>query len=388
MSNKKLDARQLDRIVKKMIETVDQSKAEIFRISEQSRKEHDRLIEELQQVKEEVKRVIHQTDNLEMKTKLARQRLFDVSKNFSHYSEAEIRQAYEKAHSLQMELTMAQEKEKQLRQRRDELERRLTAVKETIERADHLIGQVTVVLNYLNGDFRELSDFINGANEKQEFGLRIIEAQEEERKRLSREIHDGPAQMLANVIMRSDLIERIYRERGAEEAIGEMRDLKKMVRSALYEVRRIIYDLRPMALDDLGLIPTLKKYLQTIEEYHKTTITFTYTGEVKRLSNRFEVAVFRLVQEAVQNALKHAEATTIQVKMELKQNSLLIVVKDDGKGFNPNEKKEKAFGLMGMRERIEWLEGKLHIYSQFGRGTIVTMHIPLQKTEGKGEQQQ
>lgn len=370
-----------------MIETVDQSKAEIFRISEQSRKEHDRLIEELQQVKEEVKRVIHQTDNLEMKTKLARQRLFDVSKNFSHYSEAEIRQAYEKAHSLQMELTMAQEKEKQLRQRRDELERRLTAVKETIERADHLIGQVTVVLNYLNGDFRELSDFINGANEKQEFGLRIIEAQEEERKRLSREIHDGPAQMLANVIMRSDLIERIYRERGVEEAIGEMRDLKKMVRSALYEVRRIIYDLRPMALDDLGLIPTLKKYLQTIEEYHKTTITFTYTGEVKRLSNRFEVAVFRLVQEAVQNALKHAEATTIQVEMELKKDHLLIVVKDDGKGFNPNEKKDKAFGLMGMRERIEWLGGKLHIYSQLGRGTIVTMHIPLQKTAGKGEQQ-
>ncbi|WP_297987768.1 sensor histidine kinase [Anoxybacillus sp.] len=388
MSNKKIDAQQLDRIVKKMIETVDQSKAEIFHISEQSRKEYERLVEELQQVKEEVQRVIHQTDSLEMKARLARQRLSDVSKNFSHYSEAEIRQAYEKAHSLQMELAMAQEKERQLRQRRDELERRLTAVKETIERADHLIGQVTVVLNYLNGDFRELSDFINGANEKQEFGLRIIEAQEEERKRLSREIHDGPAQMLANVIMRSDLIERIYRERGAEEAIHEMRDLKKMVRSALYEVRRIIYDLRPMALDDLGLIPTLKKYLQTIEEYHKTTITFTYTGEVKRLSNRFEVAVFRLVQEAVQNALKHAEATTIQVKMELKQDSLVIVVKDDGKGFNPNEKKEKAFGLMGMRERIEWLEGKLHIYSQLGRGTIVTMHIPLEKTEGKGERQQ
>lgn len=389
MSNKKLDAdaRQLDRIVKKMIETVDQSKTEIFHISEQSRKEHERLLEELRRTKEEVQRVIFQTDNLEMKTKSARQRLSDVSKNFSRYTEAEIRQAYEKAHSLQMELAMAQEKEKQLRQRRDELERRLAAVKETIERADHLIGQVTVVLNYLNGDFRELSEFINGANEKQEFGLRIIEAQEEERKRLSREIHDGPAQMLANIIMRSDLIERIYRERGTEEAIHEMRDLKKMVRSALYEVRRIIYDLRPMALDDLGLIPTLKKYLQTIGEYHKTTITFTYKGEVKRLSNRFEVAVFRLVQEAVQNALKHAEATTIQVKMELKQNSLLIVVKDDGKGFNPNEKKEKAFGLMGMRERIEWLEGKLHIYSQLGRGTIVTMHIPLHKTEGKGEQQ-
>ncbi|AKS39517.1 histidine kinase [Anoxybacillus gonensis] len=386
MSNKKINAKELDRIVKKMIETVGQSKKEIFHISEQSYKERDRLLAELYEIKGEVSRVIQQADQLEIKERLARQRLSEVSKSFSLYSEEEIRQTYEKAHSLQMELAMTREKEKQLRRRRDELERRLASVKETIERADHLIGQVTVVLGYLNGDFRELSEFIEGANKKQEFGLRIIEAQEEERKRLSREIHDGPAQMLANVIMRSDLIERIYRERGAEEAIREVRDLKKMVRSALYEVRRIIYDLRPMALDDLGLIPTLKKYLQTIEEYYKKTITFTYIGEVRRLSDRFEVAIFRLVQEAVQNALKHAEAKEIQVKIELKKDSLLIVVKDDGKGFNPNEKKDKAFGLIGMRERIEWLEGKLHLYSQLGRGTIVTMHIPLHKMQEKGEQ--
>ena len=99
--------------------------------------------------------------------------------------------------------------------------------------------------------------------------MKIIEAQEEERKKLSREIHDGPAQMLANVMMRSDLIERVQREHGPEEAIKEIRSLKVMVRNALYEVRRIIYDLRPMALDDLGLIPTLKKYLQTTEDYNE-----------------------------------------------------------------------------------------------------------------------
>ncbi|MGX1983393.1 two-component system sensor histidine kinase DegS [Thermolongibacillus altinsuensis] len=377
MSNKKFDSKSLDQIVEKMIETVDHSKDEIFQIGEQSRKEHERLLEELHEVKEKVRRVIDQSDRLEAKARLARQRLSEVSKNFSNYSESEIHDAYEKAHMLQMELAMMREKEKQLRLRRDELERRISGVKETIERADHLIGQITVVLNYLNGDLRQLSEFIEGANQKQEFGLRIIEAQEEERKRLSREIHDGPAQMLANVIMRSDLIERIYRDRGAKEALKEVRDLKEMVRSALYEVRRIIYDLRPMALDDLGLIPTLRKYLQTIGEYHRTKITFTNISECQRLPNRLEVAIFRLIQEAVQNALKHAEATEIQVKIETKRQNLFVVVKDNGKGFDPNEKKEKAFGLIGMRERIDLLEGQMTIYSQKGIGTIVSMQIPL-----------
>ncbi|MGX1902536.1 sensor histidine kinase [Thermolongibacillus altinsuensis] len=377
MSNKKFDSKSLDQIVEKMIETVDHSKDEIFQIGEQSRKEHERLLEELREVKEKVRQVIDQSDHLEAKVRLARQRLSEVSRNFSNYSESEIRNAYEKAHKLQMELAMMREKEKQLRLRRDELERRISGVKETIERADHLIGQITVVLNYLNGDLRQVSEFIEGANQKQEFGLRIIEAQEEERKRLSREIHDGPAQMLANVIMRSDLIERIYRDRGAEEALKEVRDLKEMVRSALYEVRRIIYDLRPMALDDLGLIPTLRKYLQTIGEYHRTKITFTNIGECQRLPNRLEVAIFRLIQEAVQNALKHAEATEIQVKIETKRQNLFVVVKDNGKGFDPNEKKEKAFGLIGMRERIDLLEGQMTIYSQKGIGTIVSMQIPL-----------
>jgi two-component system sensor histidine kinase DegS len=377
MANKKLDSKSLDQIVQKMIETVDHSKDEIFHIGEQSRKEHDRLLEELRETKENVHRLIDQADQLEAKVRLSRKRLSEVSKNFSNYSEAEIRNAYEKAHTLQMELAMIREKERQLRLRRDELERRIAGVKETIERADHLIGQITVVLNYLNGDLRQVSELIEGANQKQEFGLRIIEAQEEERKRLSREIHDGPAQMLANVIMRSDLIERIYRDRGAKEAIKEVRDLKQMVRSALYEVRRIIYDLRPMALDDLGLIPTLRKYLQTIEEYHRTKITFKNIGECQRLPNRLEVAIFRLVQEAVQNALKHAEATEIQVKIEVNRQNLLVVVKDNGKGFDPNEKKEKAFGLIGMKERIDLLEGQMTIYSRKGIGTIVSMQIPL-----------
>jgi two-component system, NarL family, sensor histidine kinase DegS len=377
-SNKTLDAKELDKIVEKMIDTVQHSKDEIFRIGEQSRQEHERLLQELMEVKMLTKQTIEEADKLEIQTRLSRQRLAEVSKDFSLYSEEEIREAYEKAHELHMELAMVREREKQLRLRRDELERRLVGLKETIERAEHLVGQITVVLDYLNSDFRQVGEFIEGAKQKQEFGLKIIEAQEEERKRLSREIHDGPAQTLAHAILRSDFIEKVLKDRGIEAAIAEIRDFKKMVRSALYEVRRIIYDLRPMALDDLGLIPTLRKYLQTIEDYNREiTVSFVHIGEEVRLPARMEVAVFRLVQESVQNALKHAEATEIQVRTEMNNNQLLVMVKDNGKGFDTTVKKENAFGLIGMKERVELLQGTLTIRSKIGFGTTIFIRIPL-----------
>ncbi len=221
---------------------------------------------------------------------------------------------------------------------------------------------------------------LESAQEKQDFGLRIIEAQEEERRRLSREIHDGPAQMLANVIIRSDLVERVYKEKGINEALVEIRSLKSMVRDSLYEVRRIIYDLRPMALDDLGLIPTLKKYLHTLEDYNKSmVIQFTLLGKEERLSTEYEVALFRLVQESVQNAIKHAEANLIHVKMELNKDYVVIVIKDNGKGFDVVEKKEGSFGIIGMRERLDLLEGSMSIDSKPSVGTVVMLQVPLKK---------
>ena len=151
-----------------------------------------------------------------------------------------------------------------------------------------------------------------------------------------------------------------------------------MVRSALYEVRRIIYDLRPMALDDLGLVPTLKKYLQTIEDYHKTTkIEFSNMGEDKRLPTKYEVALFRMIQESVQNALKHANATIIQVKLEIKRDLVMAVVKDNGRGFDVNEAKPESFGILGIRERVELLNGELNIHSKIGTGTLVIIQVPM-----------
>ncbi|MEH7360953.1 histidine kinase [Priestia aryabhattai] len=379
MSKHKLTSKALDEIFEKIIGTVGDSKNEVYRLSEDARQEYQQIKEELEVLKGKVLETIEQGDKLETQARLARKRLSDVSRHFQIYSEPEVKDAYEKAHELQTKLLMNQQSEYQLRNRRDELERRLLTLEETIKRADHLVGQISVVLNYLTSDLKQVGEIVEDAIQKEYFGFRIIEAQEEERKRLSREIHDGPAQMLANVMMRSELIDRIYRERSAKEAMEEIRDLRKMVRSALYEVRRIIYDLRPMALDDLGLIPTLRKYLDTIEDYNegKPRITFISIGQEKRTASKLEVALFRLVQEAVTNALKHADATEIQVKIEFNNEHAVLLVKDDGCGFNQEEKKENSFGLIGMKERVDLLDGTISVHSKINQGTLVMIKVPI-----------
>lgn len=378
MAVKKFDTKALDLILEKMIETVGDSKDEIFRIGEQCRTDFESITDELTEIKRNVAQIINEGDKLDIQVRAARKRLSEVSQHFKDYSEIEVRESYEVAHKLQMDLTLKRQTEKQLREKRDDLERRLLGLNETIERADHLVSQISVVMNYMMSDIRKMGEALETAKQKQDFGLRIIEAQEEERKRLSREIHDGPAQMMANVMMRSDLIEKIYKERSASEAVSEIKNMKKMVRSALYEVRRIIYDLRPMALDDLGLVPTLKKYLQTIEEYHKTTrIQFVNIGEDKRLPSKYEVALFRMIQESVQNALKHANAPLIQVKLEIKKDHVMAVIKDDGKGFDMTVEKPESFGIIGIKERVELLEGEITIHSKIGTGTLIIVQIPL-----------
>lgn len=380
MKENAIDIQTLETIFNSMVRVMDQSKNDIFIISEQSRNSFEDMQKELALVKVDISRVITEGDYLESMTRHSRIRLADVSKNFTSYSELQVRESYEVANDLLVRLSINQMEEKQLRIRRDELDRRLNALLETIERANHLVSQVTTVINYLNMDLKDVGEALETARHKQDFGIRIIQAQEEERKRISRDIHDGPAQMLANVMIRSGLIEKTFIEKGPELALLELTDLKEMVRGALYEVRRIIYDLRPMALDDLGLIPTLKKYLSTVEEYEKgVEIHFQNNGRELRFKTDFEVSIFRLVQESVSNALKHGKSKDIWVKIEWLRDTMNIIIKDSGRGFDQKEVKDKSFGLIGMRERIELLKGDMTITSTIGNGAIIFFRIPLQK---------
>ncbi|MEC2071276.1 sensor histidine kinase [Alkalihalophilus marmarensis] len=371
------DKNMLDKIIDQTLDTVGQSREQIFDIGEKSRQEYQSLQRELQDVRMKVAGVIERTDRTHLHAKFARNRLVEVSKAFDRYSHEEVKSAYEQANDFQVQVAVLQQEEIKLRERRDHIERRLINLNETIERAEQLASQMAVVYNFLSSDLKQVGEVIEDAREKQRFGLKIIEAQEEERKKLSREIHDGPAQMMANVLLRSELIERIYHDRGIEEALNEIRDLRKMVKSSLAEVRRIIYDLRPMALDDLGLIPTLKKYLANFEEHNGIAVRFQHLGRDQRIPEEYEVALFRLIQEGVQNAYKHANPTEIQVKIEIKPTKVIMIIKDDGAGFDTSKLKEGSFGLMGMRERVNMLKGELQIQSKIDIGTLISIAVPL-----------
>ena len=378
LENNQIDVASLDVIFNRMLETITNSKDDIFIISEQSRRSFEDMQQELEIVRQEIKIIIDESDDLERKLQLSRQRLVVVSRNFNEHSEQQIREAYENTSKLQLEVTICREREKQLRDKRDDLERRLRTLYDTIERADHIVNQVNVVINFLTTDLKNVGAALEQAKIKQDFGIRIIAAQEEERKRLSREIHDGPAQMMANVLMRSNLIDRTYREKGVEAALNEINDLKISVRNALSEVRRIIYDLRPMALDDLGIGPTLKKYLSTLMEYNPNTdIQFISYNNERRIPSNYEVAIFRLVQESVNNAIKHGKSNLIIVKIEWLEAEINVVVKDNGAGFDTENVRQGAFGIIGMKERIELLKGSIKISSDIGNGSTILMKIPL-----------
>lgn len=378
LENNQIDIASLDVIFNRMLETITSSKDDVFIISEQSRRNFEEMQQELEVVRHEIKIIIDESDNLEKLLQLSRQRLVVVSKSFNNHSEEQIRAAYENTSNLQLKVSLCREREKQLRDKRDDLERRLRTLYDTIERADHIVNQVNVVINFLTTDLKNVGAALEQAKIKQDFGIRIIAAQEEERKRLSREIHDGPAQMMANVLMRSNLIDRTFREKGADAALKEIYDLKISVRNALSEVRRIIYDLRPMALDDLGIDPTLKKYLSTIMEYNPgVEIQFLSYNNERRIPTDYEVAVFRLVQESVNNALKHGKPNLIIVKLEWLCDEINVVVKDNGVGFDTESVREGSFGIIGMKERIDLLKGSIKISSSIGKGTTILMKIPL-----------
>ncbi|WP_082295093.1 sensor histidine kinase [Sporosarcina ureilytica] len=378
MNNEPIDIKTLDAIFNSMVRTMNQSKNDIYVISEQSRQNYEQMRAELEEVKQDISLLITENDLMEVKSRQSRRRLADVSKNFQSYSEVEVREAYEVASKLQLKLSMNEMEEKRLRKRRDELERQLEGLLETIDRAEQLVTQVATVINYLTSDLKNVGAALEDAKQKQEFSIRIIEAQEEERKRLSRDIHDGPAQMLANVLLRAGLVEKIFNEEGKASALSELKSLRMNVRAALIEVRRVIFDLRPMSLDDLGVGPALKKYLSQIEDFEKDVdIHFQSIGNEQRFHTNFEAAVFRLVQESVANALKHGKPSSIWVKVEWLRDTLNIIIKDNGKGFDVNKVKKKSFGLIGMRERVDLLKGAMKINSTIGKGTIILFQIPL-----------
>lgn len=377
----------IDQVLKNVLKVMDESKYQIFQISEGAREEKDSVIKQLESIMSEMTETIEKVDEIEKKYRQSRVRLSEVSRDFKHFTEEHIRVAYINATEYQMELVVLREKEANLRERRNDLQQRLKNIEKTIERAEMIVSQMSVVLEYLSGDLSHITRIIESAKNRQMLGLKIILAQEEERKRVAREIHDGLAQSMANLVLRTEITEKMLEAKQYDVVRDEIVDLKEQVKSGLGDVRKIIFNLRPMTLDDLGLVPTLRKYCQDIEEKHSIHTQFIITGKEKRLPPAIEIAIFRFVQEAFANAIKHAEASFISVEVIFQKNTVKVTFQDNGKGFMIEKVDTAAgdhLGLIGMQERVKLLNGTFQIESAVNSGTKLVMSVPIADNEMEG----
>jgi len=204
----------------------------------------------------------------------------------------------------------------------------------------------------------------------------IIQAQEAERQRLSRQMHDGPAQALSNFILQTEIAMRLF-DINQDQAREELENLKNSATATFKKVRDFIFELRPMMLDDLGLVPTLKRYVEAFKEQSNTDVRLAVTGVERRLESYIEVMIFRAIQELMGNAVRHSQAKKINVHIDITDNSVKVGVEDNGKGFDIDTMLESTgMGVKVIKERAEMLGGHIELDSTLGQGSNISFQIP------------
>jgi signal transduction histidine kinase len=203
---------------------------------------------------------------------------------------------------------------------------------------------------------------------------RVVEGQELERKRLARELHDETGQALTSILLGLKAIEEAE---DGEAVRTSLMGLRELVVSTLHDVRRLAVELRPKALDDFGLVPALERLADTFAEQTGIAVHVeTALGET-RLAGDVETALYRIVQEALTNVIKHANARTVSVVLARKNDRVAVIVEDDGRGIDPGDTRGEGLGLVGMRERIALVDGRLSVESSPEGGTTIAVEVPL-----------
>jgi two-component system sensor histidine kinase UhpB len=266
------------------------------------------------------------------------------------------------------------------------LQRRFRPLERLIERIELIDPAGPGTLAFERGDpvteIDRLSHAFGGLldrmeEERRRVGRLVIRAQEEERRRLARDLHDEVNQALAAILLRLEVLGQDL----PSERAGEVAELKRLVNQAMEELLRLARHLRPSALDDHGLVPAIEAQLKRFAARTGVEVRLHTEGEPAELGEDAQTAVYRVVQEALANTARHAGATGVEVSLAANGSGTKLCVRDDGRGFEPGEtalrgfESEGGLGLTGMAERARLVGGQLEVVSAPGRGTTVTLRI-------------
>ncbi len=378
MKEPSFSPKSLDRVIDDVILSIQGGQEEIFNISENVLKECELVLKEIERFKERVLYVIKEVEVLTKEEKQSRNTLFMVSKNLGEYSEQHIRKAYNAAKDKQVQLLLKKEEEQNLIRERNQLEIRLKKNYEIVDQADSLMSKMKSVMNFLVSDLVDIGKTISNLEDKTQIGMKIINAQEEERRRIARDIHDGPAQNIASLVIKTEIVEKLLK-RGNFHIEDELKDIKGQLRAVLKEIRGIMYDLRPVSLDEVGLIPTIERMAADIGDEKGIDIVVKTISDNMIFNSLTKLIVYRIVQESLNNIIKHADARNVTIRIDVRKDSINGSITDDGKGFGVQEQmdsKDKSFGLSSMKERAELAHGSITIKSVLGKGTKIMFSLP------------
>lgn len=213
------------------------------------------------------------------------------------------------------------------------------------------------------------------------YGMKILEQQENERSRIARDLHDSVVQVLTNLVHKCEICSKIMDVDGIRAKL-ELEIMSRNLREAISEMRNIIYDLRPMSFDDLGLNVTLESFINDVKSRTNMEITFNVEGTPNVLPSIMQLTIFRVVQEATNNSIKHSKGKKLDIVFKYDSDNIYLNIKDDGIGIEKESEENKqslhtGFGLDMMKERVALLNGKIEVLTAEDGGTSIEVIIPI-----------
>jgi len=363
------------------LSAVAEGREQVETIALTTREEVERLSREHEQLKLECVYAIDQVEMLEAESRLARDKLMVVSRDIKMYTEVEMQNAYEHAQHVQTDLALWRERESQFRIRRDEVARRLKSLQATAHQAELLMVKFQHISGYLTSEFEDVSATLSAQHAQNLIGIRMLQMQEEERKWLAHRLHDGPMQSLASVAMRM----QAQSQAPTIETATLRDDARQRLNTVIGDLRQVVFDLRPPLLDDLGLVPTLKRYAEQWSTSTQITIRIHLVGVEVTLSPTEKVTVFRMIQEGLKNIHIHASASMVDLTLTYRPDSLHILLQDNGIGIPQVDwdrwLEEGKMGLILCRERLAAFGGTLELppATSETKGARVDLLLPIER---------
>ena len=346
-------------------------------------KARDELIEtitqEIKRVREKLNELKVQIDQTQLVVDREQHRNADIAgelrtlqDNIETVPRQDIRTKYDEALEARFRLTTMRGQLEKFQNTRDMLEQQQALLSHTLNRLQGVDAMPAV------SGSGEAATGKGGVNI-----VRIIQAQEDERQRLARQMHDGPAQSLTNFILQAEICQRLF-DRNPARAAEELNNLKSVASVTFQKVREFIFDLRPMMLDDLGVVPTVRRYVDNFKEKNDINIKLDILGEERRLQTHREVMIFRGIQELMAMSRDYANASEISILLDISSDTIKITVADNGRGFDADQAfsgeegshDPRASALVTLREKFELIGGSVSTFSGEDQGTEVRLELP------------